>query len=504
MQLPPSEKRWAIVVGVNHYQDGMDLTFAVADAKEFAEVLTKRLAIPRSNITVLTSGEPDLYLRPTKEQILDHLRRLGRKMQDGSLLVFAFSGHGFDATCLDENRRTCFEEFLAPADAVASSKRETSLSATELAAAMRSSKAKEILTFLDVCRTEGSLSWAPMLADHHTLSFDLSPEGVVAFATFNATASNEAAYEDNARRHSYYASALIEGLERSTEARNCRGEVTLDSLDQYLSATVTRRVELHEKSGEHPWAQIRGFDPHRLVLVAPPAEPCPNGARLNSEDGLCYSWVPEGHVHIGCPARQCGPLDQEWRAFTQTNGFFLTQTEVTVGAYRKYSTKYHHSMPELTYVNPEWEDAEKPVVNLKWEEANSYCHQIGGRLPTEDEWEYAARAGTNETSYYWGDHAEQKLANFGRSPGTASLVRNKTFPPNKFGLYEMLGNAAEWTDSGDDDGHIIRGGSWRDTPRQVRLFSRRKRDSLFAGPEVGFRCIVPTIPTPSPNCSELE
>ena len=162
-------------------------------------------------------------------------------------------------------------------------------------------------------------------------------------------------------------------------------------------------------------------------------------------------------------------------------------------------------MPELTYVNPEWEDAEKPVVNLKWEEANSYCHEIGGRLPNEDEWEYSARAGASDTSYYWGDHVEKNLANFGGSVAAASLMRNKTFPPNKFGLYEMLGNAAEWTDSGDDDGHIIRGGSWRDSPKEVRLFSRRKRDRLFAGPEVGFRCVIPIIPaTPSPNCSKLE
>jgi len=106
--------------------------------------------------------------------------------------------------------------------------------------------------------------------------------------------------------------------------------VTLNSLGRFLSSTVTRRVELRERTNQHPWTQVRGFDPDNVVLVPAASESCPNGARMNLQEGLCYSWIPEGSVFIGCP-RDCGPLDQDRKQFTLKAGFFLTQTEVTVG-----------------------------------------------------------------------------------------------------------------------------------------------------------------------------
>src|SRR5690349_3421271 len=144
-KLPSTDKRWAIVIGVNRFRDGKDLMFAVEDAKELADLLPKLQLVPDSHIVLLTSDEPDVNLRPTKAQILDHLRRVGKTMPDGGLLIFAFSGHGFEAACQDDKQPACYEEFLAPADALTSSKRETSLSSTELAAAIRSTNARGVI-----------------------------------------------------------------------------------------------------------------------------------------------------------------------------------------------------------------------------------------------------------------------------------------------------------------------------------------------------------------------
>jgi formylglycine-generating enzyme required for sulfatase activity len=136
-----------------------------------------------------------------------------------------------------------------------------------------------------------------------------------------------------------------------------------------------------------------------------------------------------------------------------------------------------------------------PVSHLSWKEADSYCKAIGGRLPTEKEREYAARAGTPEARYGPLDDIAWYEANSGDNPHPGGLKL-----PNAFGLYDMLGNVWEWTsnkyDYGEGVSYIARGGSWYSKPDDLRAsqkygFMTPIRPG-YTGP--GVRCVWTDAP----------
>jgi formylglycine-generating enzyme required for sulfatase activity len=178
--------------------------------------------------------------------------------------------------------------------------------------------------------------------------------------------------------------------------------------------------------------------------------------------------------------------------------------------------------------------ANLPVDSLTWDEASDYCKNIGMRLPTEAEWEYAARAGTT-TPFYWGATVSGKEANFCDSACALNIREPRvtdgfkhtapvgSFPPNSFGLYDMAGNVSEWVQdwmgaeknyylvSPEKDppgprpdlqacmrvgcigsqaitNKVYRGGAWNENAGALR--SANRRDSHFQlRPEgTGFRC----------------
>jgi hypothetical protein len=193
----------------------------------------------------------------------------------------------------------------------------------------------------------------------------------------------------------------------------------------------------------------------------------------------------------------------EWRRVPATGAqaaFEVTATETTVAQYRAYGRATGAALPR----QPHWSGENHPVVNLTWGEASGFCAWAGGRLPTESEWEAAARAG-GTGQYWWGDAWDASRANaLGLAdqdtwPYTAPVA---SFPPNALGLYDTVGNVWEWTadvfrrdpSSAAERARpallrTIRGGSWANRPENVRLprrqgLSEAGRHNLY----VGIRC----------------
>jgi formylglycine-generating enzyme len=218
----------------------------------------------------------------------------------------------------------------------------------------------------------------------------------------------------------------------------------------------------------------------------------PGQVKMNPKDGQRYVWIPPGTFRMGCSEGDAECYDNELaHDVTITKGFWMAQTVVTQGAYQRVMDS-----------NPSYFKGDRrPVEHVPWNEAAAYCGAIGGRLPTEAEWEYAARAGSSGPRYGSLDN----IAWYGgNSHGQTHDVAGKL--PNAWHLFDMLGNVYQWTadwygkryapeenrdprgaSSGTD--RVLRGGSWLVNPRNLRVSIRYWNVPAFRKSFIGFRCV---------------
>lgn len=161
--------------------------------------------------------------------------------------------------------------------------------------------------------------------------------------------------------------------------------------------------------------------------------------------------------------------------------------------------------------------AKKPVQNVTWDNAQYFCKVLGGDLPTEAQWEYAGRAGSNEGALWTSDDAisVNKYAIFasnslklGQKDSAYGPHEVATKLPNAWGLYDMSGNVAEWTldnyftitfsieDSNPTGSYwgtskVLKGGSWKDKPKNLNMTVRDDEDPRYWADNIGFRCAFP-------------
>lgn len=197
-----------------------------------------------------------------------------------------------------------------------------------------------------------------------------------------------------------------------------------------------------------------------------------------------------------------------FRQFVTETGYETTAEKA--GAAWGYDGNAFKNIPGLnwkTYDLPGRE--EHPVVLVSWYDANEYCKWAEKRLPTEAEWEYAARSGINDGLYPWGDkEPDGSQSNFAQQPVTVPPTTTvKQFSPNGLGLYDMVGNAWQWCQdwfgeeyyslseienpAGPSEGQtkVRRGGSWNVIQSfRLRCTNRGAMLPDAYAPNVGFRC----------------
>jgi formylglycine-generating enzyme required for sulfatase activity len=225
---------------------------------------------------------------------------------------------------------------------------------------------------------------------------------------------------------------------------------------------------------------LAAIAPVWIVVPRPTPE---SASKVNPKDGLTYQWIPPGSYYTGClpDDTECYGLERHRERITIAQGFWIGRTEVTQAAYVRV----------MGTAPSRYKGADRPVDSVDWNEATTYCSRIGMRLPTESEWEWAAYGGTPELpeeplgAYAWYD----PNSNESTHPVATKL-------PNGYGLRDMLGNVWEWVQgAGKERGeHILKGGSFYNTARDVRVSGRMSAPPDLRHRDLGFRCASSASP----------
>src|SRR6185503_5212396 len=281
--LPAHAKRWALLIGIDQYEDSniTPLRGAANDAHSLRETLIKYAGFPSDQVIVLATNEP-AERQPTRTNILKRLSNLAGLVPKDGLLLISFAGHGIDR----QGRG-----FLIPSDATLTEDlgllEETALSVNHIKQRIRDTGVQQVMILLDACRsypTGRSNTSNPLSAGFtNGFSFDVRNQEVTAFAVLYATALGDRAYEYGEKRRGYFSWAITQAL--SGAAANERGEITLVSLVKYLEDTVPKLVALEygARTTQKPFAHIEGYRANELVVAV--SQPIPNSTGKIADAG---------------------------------------------------------------------------------------------------------------------------------------------------------------------------------------------------------------------------
>jgi hypothetical protein len=263
--------------------------------------------------------------------------------------------------------------------------------------------------------------------------------------------------------------------------------------------------------------QAKAIDANGQVLESPPVvqpvrggvDAVVNGTPVVSQIGSVV-YIPDGVFRMG---NNNGPEEEKPEHEVALSAYEIDQFEVTVGQFREFvkatqrQTSAEGANEPITRtwrvddIPTRWE---YPVRFVSWWDGDAYCHWQGKRLPTEAEWEYAAR-GNDLRRYPWGNDFDPARV----ALGDTSPVGFHSNGASPFGLYDMAGNVWEWTDDWFDplyyrssardnprppqnsDQKAIRGGGFNNPPEDLRTTRRIYNFPYTYHQDVGFRCARP-------------
>jgi len=277
---------------------------------------------------------------------------------------------------------------------------------------------------------------------------------------------------------------------------------------------------------ERPIVNPAGSDPNGGKSDSVKPYVAPPGFKKNAKDDADMVFIPAGEFTMGSPSSEINALVKQYNLEeiraegpqhkVILDGYYIYKTPVTVAQYLKFCDETGHAKPPAPTFNPNWEMRDHPIVNVSYNDALAYCEWAGVKLPTEAQWEKAAR-GIDARTYPWGNEFDKTKLWCLESPafvvyssGTAPVG---SFPngASPFGVLDMAGNVGQWCSDwydkdfsssrlskernpenqsvGEMKYRVLRGGSWRGNgPVCFRSAYRDDFGPNSAYQDVGFRC----------------
>lgn len=236
--------------------------------------------------------------------------------------------------------------------------------------------------------------------------------------------------------------------------------------------------------------------PEKMVLI-PAGKYIMGDAKSAGELNVMDILNPDRHA--------LGPEDPAHAV--ELDAFYIDVHEVTNQDYQEY-TKAAGAQPSAFADNPDFNGSTQPVVGITWKEAAQFCEWKKKRLPTEAEWEKAAR-GQRQVKYPWGNEPpDDTRANFMEKVGKTMPVGSYEAGKSDYGVYDLSGNVSEWTSDWHDAEYfifsppknpqgpekgkykVVRGGNWMNNAEDIRLTYRGATVPKLKAKTTGFRCAM--------------
>ena len=261
--------------------------------------------------------------------------------------------------------------------------------------------------------------------------------------------------------------------------------------------------------------ELKNLRPPKRTKKLPSGLVRRDGKIFSEVDGAEMVLIPGGKFQMGSNNGYDGekPVNP-----VSLDAFYMDVYPVTVGQYRRFIEATGHRSPNWETVTKYARNDDHPIICVSWRDAMTYCKWAGKILPTEAQWEYAARGKLEGKQYPWGDApSDETKANYGFKVGKTTPVGK--YPKNGYGLYDMAGNVWEWClDEWDANfysknresnpvagdkitivnndftnvktSRVLRGGSWNGVDHRLRVAGRFRYNPAYRYRYFGFRCAV--------------
>jgi sulfatase modifying factor 1 len=470
--------RRALLIGNGNYQ------LLPKNETPFINVQTLEGALSVAGFTVESHRDLD------QRELIGVVSRFADSVQPGDIVVFFFSGCGMQVNEVSYLLPVNFN----PSDDT--SPGQAALSVRNILTSLEERKAGSRIILLDASRPCAPLA--------EGLAFEqVAAPAVLAFAA----QPGQSALDPPDKQANIFTRVLAESIKEPGSTP--------------MAVLMKVQTDVPKRSNNSQQPVVLGSPMSDFFFVNPPQvdKHQTNVPWRNPADNQDYLWIPPGTFQMGCVPddKKCDSDENPRHTVRITEGFWMGRTEVTVDAYLTFVKMNPNKMrmPRAPLSYRSWNNAGGlPMVVINWGEAETFCKAARGRLPTEAEWEYAARA-TTETTYPWGNQITHDQAQFnspirgsktGRdiSEGAATAQH---YIPNNWGLFDVVGNVREWVSDwyksaydeqpsndpqGPPDGKdkILRSGSFHSNEEGVRLSKRDHRPPQDSDNQSGFRCLV--------------